>query len=63
MTPRAIKMLTKKLMQWSEVEQERLICNAIEMNWRGIYWVDPPKQVSSKATSIEADLTDRSWAN
>ena len=63
MTPRAIKMLTKKLLQWSEMEQERLICHAIEMNWRGIYYVEQPKQCTSKSTTIDDDLTDRGWAN
>lgn len=62
MTPRAIKMVTKKLLQWSEQEQERLIENAIENNWRGIYWVDPPKQQTTRQTDIVDDLTDTSWA-
>ena len=62
MTPRAIKMLTKKLLQWSEQEQERLICHAIEMNWMGIYYVEPPKSASTRQTSIRDDLTDTSWA-
>ena len=63
MTPRSVKMVKKKLSQWSEAEQERLICHAIEHNWRGIYWVDPPKQHSSRETTIYDDLTDTSWAN
>lgn len=65
MTPRAIKMVTKKLMQWTEQEQERLIYHAIEHNWRGIYWVDPPRVAenqSSRQTSLAADLSDTSWA-
>ena len=62
MTPRAIKMVTKKLLQWSEPEQERLICNAIEMNWKGIYWVDRPKALSSRESNIYDELTDTSWA-
>ena len=62
MTSRAIKMLTKKLLQWSEEEQERLICHAIEMNWMGIYYVEPPKSASTRQTSIRDDLTDTSWA-
>lgn len=63
MTPRAVKMLTKKLMQWSELEQERLICHAIEMNWKGVYYVEPPKQATTRQTSIEHDLLDHSWAH
>lgn len=63
MTPRAIKMLIKKLRQWSEDEQERLICHAIEHNWRGIYWVEPPRQQTTRTSSLRHDLTDTSWVN
>ena len=35
MTPRAIKMVKKKLMQWSLDEQMRMVESAIESNWRG----------------------------
>ena len=62
MTPRAIKMVTKKLLQWTEAEQERMIENAIENNWMGIHWVEPPKACSSRAQSLQTDLTDTSWA-
>lgn len=62
MSDRAIRMVTKKLLQWSEVEQERLICHAIENEWRGIYWVEPMKQQTTRNTSIVDDLTDTSWA-
>lgn len=63
MTPRAIKMVKKKLMQWSLDEQMRMVESAIESNWRGIYYVEPPKQQSSRQTSLVDDLTDTSWAN
>ena len=62
MTPRAIKMVTKKLMEYSEPEQMRLVEAAIERNWRGIYWVDRPKQQTTRESSIYDDLTDTSWA-
>lgn len=62
MTPRAIKMVKRKLMQWSEPEQERMIAHAIENNWRGIYYVEPPKQATTRQTSLADDLTDTSWA-
>jgi hypothetical protein len=65
MTPRAIKMLTKKLLQWSEADQVRCIENAIERGWDGVYWVDPPKgptQTSTRDRSLQDDLTDTSWA-
>ena len=61
MTPRAIGMLTKRLLQYSEPEQERLICNAIEMGWKGVYWCEPPAKQSSRSRSLQDELTDRSW--
>ena len=65
MTPSAVKMLTNKLLKWSLDDQERLISNAIEMNWRGVYWVEPPKQplaTSTRNTTLQQDLSDTSWA-
>jgi len=63
MTPRAVKMLTKKLLQWSPGEQMRMVEHAIEMNWQGIYYVEPPKQQGTRQTRLIDDLTDTSWAN
>jgi len=63
MTPRAVRMVEKKLMQYSEPEQMRLVEHAIEMNWRGIYYVEPQKQATTRATSLRDDLTDTTWAN
>lgn len=62
MTPRAVRMVQKKLLQWSEAEQMRMVEAAIENNWRGIHWVEPPKQQSSRQTSLIDDLTDTGWA-
>ena len=62
MTPRAVKMVTKKLMQYSEAEQMRLVENAIENNWRGIYWVEKEKGRTTRNTSLADDLNDTSWA-
>ena len=65
MTPRAVKMVKKKLLQWTEAEQMRMVEHAIEQNWRGIYWVEPPKGqqgVSTRDTNIYDELNDRSWA-
>jgi hypothetical protein len=62
LTPRALKMVERKLLKYSEDEQMRLVENAIEMNWRGIYYVEPPKQASSRQTSLSEDLNDRSWS-
>lgn len=62
MTPRAIKMTTKWLLNHSEQEQERLITHAIMNNWEGLHYVEPPKQQSSRTANIYDELTDTSWA-
>ena len=62
LTPRGEKMLRKKLSAWSLSDQARLFEHAIECTWKTVFWIDPPKQRSSKDTTIEADLGDRSWA-
>ena len=62
MTPRAIKMTTKWLLNHSEQEQERLITHAIMNNWEGLHYVEPPKQQSSRQSNIYDELNDRSWA-
>ena len=63
LTPRAMKMVAKKLSQWSHAEQMRMVEVAIENNWRGIHYQEPPRQQSTKQTSLQDDLTDTSWAN
>lgn len=63
LTPRARKMVEKKLLQYSEPEQMRLVEHAIEHCWRGIHYVEPDKQQTTRHTSIADDLTDTSWAN
>jgi len=64
MSSLAIKKLTTKLLQWDEETQQRLIDHAIEMDWKGVYWVDPPRAqgTSTKSTSLRQDLEDTSWA-
>jgi len=63
MTPRAVKMTTKWLLNYSEQEQERLIQHAIMNNWEGLHYVEPPKVATTRKTSLRDDLTDTSWAN
>ena len=63
LTPRAKRMVEKKLLQWSESEQMRIVEHAIEHCWRGLYWVEPPRQVTTRMSSIRDDLTDTSRAN
>ena len=62
LTPRGIKMTEKKLLQWSEPEQMRMVEEAITNTWRGLHYVEPPRQASSRQTNIIDDLTDKSWA-
>lgn len=63
MSQRAINMVTKKLLRWSEAEQMRMVEHAIELEWKGIYYVEPQKQATTRATSLRDDLTDTTWAN
>ena len=65
MSALAIRKLQNKLLQWDEDTQQRLVDNAIEMDWKGVHWVDPPKQargVSTRDRSFQDDLNDKSWA-
>ena len=62
LTPRAEKMVIKKMLRWDESEQMRMVEEAICNNWRSLYYVEPPKQASTKSTSLQQDLTDTSWA-
>jgi hypothetical protein len=62
LTPRAMKMVAKKLSQWSHAEQMRMVEVAIENNWRGIHYQEPPKQQTTRETSLQQDLEDTSWA-
>ena len=63
MTKRAIALFTNKLVKYSESEQMRLVEEGIERGWKSIYWVEPPKQQTTRQSSIRDDLTDTSWAN
>ena len=63
MTKRAIKLFTNKLLRYSESEQMRLVEEGIERGWKSIYWVEPPKQQSTRMTTLEQDINDHSWAN
>jgi len=61
MTPRAIKMTIKWLLNYHEQEQERLIAHAIRNGWEGLHYVEPPKKQSSRQSDIYTELTDKSW--
>lgn len=62
LTPRALKMVSKKLSQWSHEEQMRIVELSIENNWMGIHYQEPPKQQETRHTTLADDLNDKSWA-
>lgn len=63
MTPRAIRMTTKWLLNYHEAEQARLIEHAIRNNWEGLHYVEPPKAGRPKDRSLEDHLSNTSWAD
>lgn len=62
MSQRAVDKVVKKLLQWSEEDQQRIVDHAIEHEWQGLYWIDPPRQQTTRQTTLAQDLTDTSWA-
>ena len=62
LSPLALKK-TQNLMLKHGLEQQQLMVDTAIMNdWQGLHQVDPPKQISTKQTSLHDDLTDTSWA-
>lgn len=59
----ALKKTTNLMLKFPEEQQQLMVDTAIMNDWRGLHAVDPPKQVTTRAHSIEHDLSDRSWAN
>lgn len=65
MSQPAVDKVINKLLQWSESEQQRMVDEAIEHEWTGLHYVEPPKEASGRNTrdmSIEECLFDTSWA-
>ena len=62
MTPLAIKKAEKILIRHTLDHQQYMVDTAILSGWRGLWEVEPRKQVSSKSTTIEHDLEDKTWA-
>jgi hypothetical protein len=60
--PALDKAINKLLSFGSESEQQRMVDEAIEHEWTGLYYVKPPQQASSRHTSLSDDLNDRSWS-
>ena len=63
MTPLAITKARNILLKHSIAHQQYMVDTAIMSGWKGLYPVEPPKQISCKNTTIDDDLTDRGWAN
>ncbi len=59
----ALKKSQNFLLKFPEPQQQVMVDAAVMNDWQGLHAVDPPKQTSSRQTSIEQDLNDRSWAN
>jgi len=59
----ALKKTTNLLLKYPEAQQQVMIDTAIMNDWRGLFAVDPPKQVATRQNTMEQDLSDRSWAN
>lgn len=60
--PAMDKAINKLLSYGSEQEQQRMVDEAIEHEWTGLHYVEPPKQQSSRTSNIYDELNDRSWA-
>ena len=61
MTKLAIKKARNILARHSKGHQQYMVDRAILSGWTGIWEVEPMKQISSKATTIEQDINDKSW--
>jgi hypothetical protein len=59
MSQPAVDRVIRKLLQWSEFDQMRLVDEAIEREWTSINWVDPPKKQSSRQSDIYSELQTR----
>jgi len=63
MTPLAIKKAANILIKFPPDHQQYMVDTAIISGWRGLFPVDPPRQMSTKQTTLQQDLTDTSWAS
>ena len=63
MSQRAVDKVVKKLLQWPDTEQQRLVDEAIEHEWTGIHYVEPVKVQTTRQTTLHDDLTSTDWAH
>ena len=59
----ALNKSEKFLLKYGELEQQHIVDQCIMNDWQGLHHVDPPKQISTKQTTLTQDLTDTSWAH
>ena len=63
MTPLAIKKAANILKPFPFDHQQYMVDTAIISGWRGLFPVDPPRQISTKQPTLQQDLNDTSWAS
>ena len=63
LSPLALKKTQNLMLKYGYEQSQHMVDAAILNDWQGLHPVDPPKQISTKQTSLHDDLTDTSWAN
>ena len=59
----ALKKTQNMMLRYDEAQQQRMVDAAIMNDWQGLHAVDPPKQQTTRHTSLLDDLTDTTWAH
>ena len=58
----ALQKTEKLMLGFDEAMQQHMVDIAIMNDWQGLHPVDPPKQNTTRQTSLQHDLSDTSWA-
>ena len=59
----ALKKTQNMMLRYDEAQQQLMVDTAIMNDWQGLHAVDPPKEQTTRHTSLLDDLTDTSWAH
>jgi hypothetical protein len=59
----ALKKTQNLMLKFDEAQQQHMVDAAIMNDWQGLHPVEPPKQFTSRQTTLLQDLTDTSWAH
>ena len=62
LSPLALKKTERVLLKYDEAQQQLMVDAAIMNDWQGLHAVDPPKETTTRQTTLQQDLTDKSWA-